>query len=255
MWKNNLFSNTECSIIHEAPLSINIQGKPYTVVLRTPGDESAHAAGLCFAEGIINSPDDINSIIFSDDKDNNEIRLTLKESRINKISHILERRSHISQTSCNNLIKDLNAAVTPSSDTITITPKEALNCLENLSKHQPLRSETHASHAAALYSSEFKLLGVMEDVGRHNALDKVTGQALLDKKLRKASILTLSSRISYELVQKAARAQISIILAISRPTSLAVNMASRLKITLACLVRDSGLYIFTGEDRFNIRSL
>ncbi len=251
MWKNNLFSNTELNIIHEAPLSVNIQGEPYTVVLRTPGDELAHGAGLCLAEGIIDSPDDINSIIFSDDKDNNEVRLTLKESRLNKISHILECRSHIGQTSCNNLIKDLK----PFSDIITITAKEALNCLENLSKHQPLRSETHASHAAALYSSDLELLCVMEDVGRHNALDKVIGKVFLDNKLSSASILTLSSRISYELVQKAARARISIILAISRPTSLAINLASRLKITLACLVRDSGLYIFTGEDRFRIREL
>ena len=110
----------------------------------------------------------------------------------------------------------------------------ALKCLENLSSHQPLRDQTRASHAAALYGSDLKLLSVAEDVGRHNALDKAVGKVFLNHNLDKASLLTLSSRISYELVQKAARARIPVILAFSRPTSLAVELASKLNMTLAC---------------------
>jgi len=90
---------------------------------------------------------------------------------------------------------------------------------------------------------------VAEDVGRHNALDKSIGKVFLDRKLQNVSLLILSSRISYELVQKAARARIPVILAMSRPTSLAVELASRLNITLACLANESGLYIFCAPHR------
>jgi FdhD protein len=125
----------------------------------------------------------------------------------------------------------------------------ALECLENLPQHQSLRDKTRASHAAALYSSDFKLLSVAEDVGRHNALDKAIGKLFLDRRLDEAILLTLSSRISYELVQKAAQARIQVILAFSRPTSLAVELASELNMTLACLADPAGLYIFCGEHR------
>jgi FdhD protein len=86
-------------------------------------------------------------------------------------------------------------------------------------------------------------------VGRHNALDKAIGKLFLDRRLDEAVLLTLSSRISYELVQKAARARIQVILAFSRPTSLAVELALELNMTLACLSDPAGLYIFCGEHR------
>ena len=141
--------------------------------------------------------------------------------------------------------------IRPVNDNTRIDPGLALECLENLSRHQPLRNKTRASHAAALYSSDFKLLSVAEDVGRHNALDKAIGKLFLDRNLDEAVLLTLSSRISYELVQKAARARIPIILAFSRPTSLAVELASKLNMTLACLADPVGLYIFCGEQRIS----
>jgi FdhD protein len=112
-----------------------------------------------------------------------------------------------------------------------------------------MRKKTRASHAAVLYTPDLDLLSVAEDVGRHNAVDKAIGKLFLEGKLEKALLLILSSRISYELVQKAARARIPIILALSRPTSLAVELASKLNMTLACLAEDSGLYIFCGEHR------
>ena len=112
-----------------------------------------------------------------------------------------------------------------------------------------LRERTSASHAAAIYNSDFRLLSVAEDVGRHNALDKAIGKLFLNRTLATASILVLSSRISFELVQNAARARIPIILAISRPTSLAVELASQLNITLAALAKKSGLYTFCNEHR------
>jgi FdhD protein len=147
------------------------------------------------------------------------------------------------------LVKDLYQIIQPLEDDRKIDIKMALSRLKQLSIQQPLRDKTRASHAAALYNSDFELLSVAEDVGRHNALDKSIGKVFLDRKLQNASLLILSSRISYELVQKAARARIPVILAMSRPTSLAVELASQLNITLACIAQEPGLYIFCQPHR------
>jgi len=253
-WNKEHYTSSKHKLIGEEPLSIRVQGKPYSVVMRTPGDELAHAAGFCLAEGIIDTPDDIKNISCCDGTDSNVVTITLEESRQSKITGLLDRRGFISQTSCGicgkEIVKDLYQVIQPMRNNAQIDVGLALECLENLSSHQPLRDQTRASHAAALYASDFKLLSVAEDVGRHNALDKAIGKVFLNHNLEKASLLILSSRISYELVQKAARARIPVILAFSRPTSLAVELASKLNMTLACLARGSGLYIFCGENRF-----
>jgi len=252
-WSPKNSTSSKHRLIGEEPLSIRVEGKPYSVVMRTPGDELAHAAGFCLAEGIVDTPNDLGTISFCDDIDSNVVTVTIGKSRRNKIADLLDRRGFISQTSCGicgkEIVKDLYQIIRPVSDDTRIDAGLALECLETLSQHQPLRDKTRASHAAALYSSAFKLLSVAEDVGRHNALDKAIGRLFLDHRLDEAVLLTLSSRISYELVQKAARARIQVILAFSRPTSLAVELASELNMTLACLADSDGLYIFCGEHR------
>jgi FdhD protein len=240
-------------LLKEEPLSIRVEGNPYSVMMRTPGDEIPLAAGFCLTEGIIDTPEDYTSIAFCDGEDTNVIAVTLKPSRRHKISEILDRRGFISQSSCGlcgkEIVKDLFQLIKPLEDDIRIDVNKALSCLETISRHQPLRSQTRAAHAAVLYTAKFDFIAAAEDVGRHNALDKVIGKILLDRKLGQAALLTLSSRISYELVQKSARARIPIILAISRPTALAVKLASELNITLASLADGPGLYVFCGAQR------
>ena len=233
------------NIIIEEPLSIHVDGNPYAVILRTPGDEIEHAAGFCLAEGLVDILDDFISISFCEENDNtNLVDVAIHEKKRSLISHILEQRPFVNQTS----IKQRNCGFCCNRE-VFINKAKALSCLEDLSKHQPLRVKTRASHAAALYNEDFKILSVAEDMSRHNALDKAVGKLFLKKMLDDASILILSSRISYELVKKAARARIPVILAVSRPTSLAVQLALQLNITLACFAPDSGLYIFTHEYR------
>jgi FdhD protein len=252
-WNHKDDTSSKHRLISEEPLSIRIEGKPYSVVMRTPGDELAHAAGFCLAEGIVDTPEEVNSLSCCNGDDSNVVTITLSKSRRDKIVDILDRRGFISQTSCGicgkEIVRDLHQMIQPIEGNTRMNAGLALECLENLSQHQPLRDKTRASHAAALYSPDFKLLSVAEDVGRHNALDKAIGKLFLNRRLDEAVLLTLSSRISYELVQKAARARIQVILAFSRPTSLAVELASKLNMTLACLADNSGLYIFCGEHR------
>lgn len=240
-------------LLKEEPLSIRVEGNPYSVMMRTPGDEIPLAAGFCLTEGIIDTPEDYTSIAFCDGEDTNVIAVTLKPSRRQKISEILDRRGFISQSSCGlcgkEIVKDLFQLIKPLEDDIRIEANKALSCLETITRHQPLRSQTRAAHAAVLYGSKFDFLAAAEDVGRHNALDKVIGKMFLDRKLGQVAMLTLSSRISYELVQKSARARIPVILAISRPTALAVELASELNITLATLADGPGLYVFCAAQR------
>jgi FdhD protein len=253
-WDNLTKSETHQKLLAEEPLSVRIEGNPYAVVMRTPGDEIAHVAGFCLTEGIIDTPDDLTSIGFCEDDETNVVTVTLTPSRRKRISGILDRRGFISQTSCGlcgkELVKDLFQIIQPLGDSQPLDLKTALSCLEALPSIQPLRVQTLASHAAAIYSKSLELLTVAEDVGRHNALDKAIGKIFLESRLEQAEVLILSSRISYELVQKSARARIPIILAHSRPTALAVNLAESLNMTLAALDDDdSGLYVFCGEQR------
>lgn len=252
-WDRTSNQSKEKDLLAEEPLSIRIQGNPYSVVMRTPGDEIELVAGFCLTEGIIDTPDDYLSLAFCDGEDTNTVAVTLVPSRRALISEILDRRGFISQSSCGlcgkEIVEDLFQKITPLADNARIDINSALACLEKITRHQPLRRQTRAAHAAVLYDFDLELLAAAEDVGRHNALDKVIGKAFLDKKLDQSALVTLSSRISYELVQKAARARIPIILAISRPTALAVQLAAELNITLATLADGPGLYVFCGAQR------
>ena len=240
-------------LIDEEPLSIRIQGKPYSVVMRTPGDEMAHVAGFCLGEGIIDSLDDLAQIAFCDGTDTNVVTVTLSPARRLQVTSLLERRGFVSQTSCGicgkELVEELRQAIQPLQDATRIRIETAQTCVDQLSRVQPLRRKTRASHAAAIYDAQARLLAVAEDVGRHNALDKAIGKVLLNGIIRQAAFVMLSSRVSYELVQKAARARIPIILAVSRPTALAVDLASQLNMAVACFPRGSEFHVYCGEGR------
>lgn len=248
----NLVDQTQ-ELIGEEPLSIRIAGNPYSVVMRTPGDEIAHVAGFCLGEGIADAPEDLASVAFCDGADTNVVAVTLTSARRERVADHLDRRNYISQTSCGlcgkEMVDELRTVLRPVTADLTVSLDAARGLLENLGDLQPLRRATRAVHAAAIHDRDLALLSVAEDVGRHNALDKAVGRLFLDGRLGEAAVLVLSSRISYELVQKAARARIPVILAVSRPTALAVELAEGLRMTLACPARGAGMFIFCGADR------
>jgi len=245
-------SRTELALIREEPLSIRIQGKPYTVVMRTPGDEIAHVAGFCLGEGIVDSPEDFSSLAYCDE-DVNVVTATLSEKCQQRVSGILDRRGFISQTSCGicgkEIIDDLRQRIPKVDEGERIDIGLAFQCIQNLSDHQPLRSKNKAAHGAVLFGKCGEVLSTAEDVGRHNALDKASGKLFLNKSLNEVSFLVLSSRASYEMIQKAARARIKAVFSLSRPTALAVSLAEELDITLACPDGKTGLFVFCGHRR------
>jgi len=240
-------------LIGEAPLAIRIDGHPYSVMMRTPGDEIAHVAGFCLGEGIVDHPADMANIASCDGEQNHVVTVTLSPGRRLQAGHFLERRGFISQSSCGlcgkAVVTDLLQHIPPMKGRVNLSPETAWQCLDSLAAYQPLRKQTRAAHGVAVFDQQAQLLAVAEDVGRHNALDKAIGALFLSRTLDRASFVVLSSRISYEMVQKTARARIPIILAVSRPTSLAVDLAGGLNMTIACLSKSQGLDIFSHPKR------
>ncbi|MFO7685906.1 MAG: formate dehydrogenase accessory sulfurtransferase FdhD [Desulfobacterales bacterium] len=251
--KNGVCRSGFHELIGEEPLLIRIDENPYAVVMRTPGEEVFHAAGFCLGEGLADSPDDFLTIGFCKDLDPNVIEIKLKPERREKIKDIIARRSFVSQTSCGlcgkELVKDLFQVLTPAENGFRVDGNRLFDCIGRLSENQKYYQRTRGSHAAIIFNRQLEMISFAEDVGRHNALDKAIGKIFLGGKLPEAVILILSSRISYELVQKAARARLPIMISMSRPTALAAEMGQALNMTLACVGKESELILVCGESR------
>jgi len=254
IFENGTLQKREQELILEEPLSIRIDGKPYSVVMRTPGDEVAHAAGFCLAEGIVSSPDDFATIGFCTEDGVNVVTATLSPERKKRVSGILKRQGFVSQTSCGicgkEMLKDLYQIVTPVEKRMRMTPDQAAACVREVSDHQALYAKTGSTHAAMVFDLKLKPMAWAEDVGRHNALDKAIGKVFLTGDKDRARIAVLSSRLSFELVQKAARARLEIMISMSRPTALAIELAEPLNMSLTCLGKKKGFMLFCGKERF-----
>ncbi len=240
-------------LIAEEPLLVRIDNEPYSTVMRTPGDEVFHAAGFCLAEGIIDAPDDIDEIIFDEQLDENVIDVRLTPARREQIPDVLQRRVFVSQTSCGicgkQLVEDLYQKMTPVVSDFAIDIGRVRDCLDALTEHQECHKVTRSAHAALILDGKLAPIAFAEDVGRHNALDKVVGKCLINGQLASVRVLVLSSRVSYELVQKAARARLPLIISYSRPTAIAAEMANALNMTLIFPDKGSGLLVLGNEQR------
>ena len=240
-------------LIGEEPLLIRVEDKPYSVVMRTPGEELFHAAGFCLGEGIADTADDFATIGYCQDLDPNVIDVRLKPERREKIGDLLERRGFVSQTSCGicgkEMVKDLCQVLTPVDNGFQVEIGRIFDVINQLAKNQKYYPKTRGSHAAMILDEQLQVLSFAEDVGRHNALDKAIGKVFINRQLAEAAMVILSSRISYELVQKAARAHLPIMISKSRPTALAAEMGRALNMTLACAGKQSELILVCGQDR------
>ncbi|MFO7754012.1 MAG: formate dehydrogenase accessory sulfurtransferase FdhD, partial [Desulfobacteraceae bacterium] len=185
-------------LIGEEPLLIRVDGEPYTVVMRTPGEEMFHAAGVCLGEGIVDFPDDFASVGYCEDIDPNVIEVRLKPERREKVEHILQRRGFVSQTSCGicgkQMIEDIEQELLPVENGFSVDISRVLDCAQKLSENQAIYPRTRGAHAALIFDENLEILAFTEDVGRHNALDKAVGKAFMKKELSRARLLVMSSR-------------------------------------------------------------
>jgi FdhD protein len=255
--KKGVYETASLKFIGEEPLLIRIEDQDYSVVMRTPGEEVFHAAGFCLGEGIVDFADDFETIVYDKDSNVNEIDIFLKPERRKKIEELLERRSFISQTSCGicgkKMIRDIHQIVTPVENNFEIEFDRIYDCIDIFHENQQHYETTRSSHAALILDDRLEVISFAEDVGRHNALDKAIGKAFMDRNLDKACLAVLSSRLSYEMVQKAGRAHLPVMISESRPTALAVEMGNALRMTLVFSYEKSELVIVCGENRIKTK--
>ena len=237
----------EDTIVVEAPLQININEEPYTVVMRTPDDDLELIRGLLFAEDIYKNALSFKcTTIKVEGKIPAIINVSIPKDKLGK--GYLNKRTLLSVSSCGicgkKELKDIK--VTGSKlDTNTILSATIIHkmFIEMLS-FQKTFEDTGGSHAAALFNKENKLLTIKEDIGRHNAVDKTIGHLLLNTNLKEANYLLVSGRVSYEIVSKAFIAKIPVIIAVSACSSLAIDFAKEFGICLVGFTRTNKMTIY-----------
>ena len=229
-----------------------------SITMRTPENDFELAAGFLFTEGVLNSKNQISSIKHCGKlgQIKNTIRLDLQPNV--KINFKNLERNFYTTSSCGVCGKSSIEAIATGACALAQKdfPKVSADIIhqlpEKLSKFQTVFAQTGGLHAAALFEVDGKLIDLKEDVGRHNAVDKLIGtQVLADNLPLSDKILFLSGRASFELVQKAVMAQIPIIAAVGAPSSLAVEAAEKFGVTLLGFVRENRFNVYTGIDRLN----
>ena len=243
----------------EEPLELRIEGHSVAVVMRTPGHDRELAAGFLLTENLIRTPSDIFDITACGSSgDDQVINVTLKDPSAFDPTKLT--RNVFSSSSCGVCSKATIAAVrqsfAPIDDESRITADTLLRLPAALRSKQETFDRTGGLHACALFDLNGNLQSVREDVGRHNALDKLIGRALLDAQLPlRKRVLLLSGRVSFEMMQKALAAGIPIVAAISAPTSLAVEFAHASNQTLVGFLRGETMNVYAGAERVLATSL
>ena len=242
----------------EEPLDVRLHGRSFAVIMRTPGEDRALAAGFLLSERIIRSAADIGAIEHCRHPDlsraHHVVDVFLVGEAAARVPGLLEqRRQVIANSSCGicgrATVDELASDVTRLPLTCTMPLGVVSELPGRLRAVQSRFDETGGLHGAALFSTDGSMLGSAEDVGRHNAVDKVIGSRLLDNAPVPAAALMVSGRVSFEIVQKAWLGGIQIVAAISAPTSLAIELAEAAGITLLGFVRESGLNLYTHPQR------
>ncbi|MFN7982829.1 MAG: formate dehydrogenase accessory sulfurtransferase FdhD [Vicinamibacterales bacterium] len=260
--RGGVHADAEDAVATEAPLEVRVDGRTYAVLMRTPGDDRALAAGFLLSERLIRGADDLATLehcadltVPSADPRRNTVLVTLDTAASARASHLLaQRRDVLSSSSCGvcgrATVDSLQVDLMRIDSDVQVSTAVLCGLPEQLRSRQAVFASTGGLHAAGLFAADGTLMRVAEDVGRHNAVDKVIGASLLREELPLSrSVLVVSGRTSFELVQKAWCAGIPVVAAVSAPSSLAVALAKEAGITLAGFVRDGGLNIYAGAER------
>ncbi len=239
----------------EEPLEIRLADAPIVVTMRTPGHDAELAAGLLFTEGVVENPNDITGAtpVEADGPSTGNVIAVMVADHA-RIDPSPMRRCTSIGSSCGvcgkSAIEQVQRDADPVRDGLSIDPAVLSTMTDTMRRNQHVFDQTGGIHAAALFDATGGLQCLREDVGRHNAVDKVIGWAMLDGRLPlDESILVVSGRTSFEIVQKSLRASISIVASISATTSLAIEMANEGNMTLIGFLRDGRVTVYCGDQR------
>lgn len=239
----------------EEPLEIQLNGEPFSVTMRTPGDDVDLALGFLHAEAVISDAEDVGTAKHCTDSDLNVLDVALRVPAPSRQARGFTVSSACGACGTSSLDElwahyDANTRFDISADhhSVDITNVQALP--DQLREHQKVFARTGGLHGAGLVNPEGEFICVREDVGRHNAVDKIVGWSLRNDRLPlREHILVVSGRVGAEIVQKAATAGIPTIAAVSAPSTMAVDLAARWHMTLVGFIRNGQCNIYTGEQR------
>jgi FdhD protein len=250
-WSSGALNAGRRTIPEEVPIALTYDGTAYAVMMATPADLEDFALGFSLSEGVVDHASEIESLDIIDVDGGIEARMWLKPAA--SARNRGRRRAILGPTGCGlcgvdsiaQALKPLNALEESAS---RVSGEALALAMTELQKRQTLNAQTRAVHAAGLWLGKDELL-VREDVGRHNALDKIIGAAAASALSAENGAVLLTSRVSVELIQKTAKLGAPIIAAVSAPTALAVRMAEEAGITLAAVLRGEEFEIFTRPER------
>jgi FdhD protein len=245
----------------EEPLEIRLNGWCWTITMRTPGDDADLVVGLLTSEGVITRADEVERIMFTRHPDEPDLANVVDVGVRHSIDELRARltRHQVTSASCGlcgaSTIEALTRDHPPLDAGPTVAAATIARLPDLLAAAQPVFRATGGLHAAALFDVDGSLLVAREDIGRHNATDKVLGWRLRHRGAGKAAaILLVSGRASFEIVQKALVARVPIVTAVSAPSSMAVALAVRSGMTLAGFVRGGSVNVYAGADRVTART-
>jgi len=262
-WTSGRWTEAPDAVVTEEPLQLMLDGKPLSVVMRTPGHDIELCLGLMFAEGIVRELKEVRLVRVSAEagEDEKAIRVDADVVESNQVDVHLAgaprrkpERSMLSSSACgvcgSVLIEDLRRDLALLPDGPKVEPSMLPGLVEQLRAGQGVFERTGGLHAAALFTPAGELVHLREDVGRHNAVDKVVGRSLIDGALpASGAILVVSGRAGYEIVQKAITAGIPVLAAVGAPSSLAVALAREFNQTLVGFLRGDRYNVYAGPDR------
>lgn len=254
-WSRGSVHRVQDSLAAEEPLEIRVNGAPVTVTMRTPGHDEELAAGFLFTEGLIDGPDRLASLRTGSalrGRDRNLVHVELKSPLDGSPSL---RRNFFTASSCgicgkSSIDSIRRRGLRPPNSAFRIDPKLLCTLPDIVRSRQAVFARTGGLHAAALFDRSGELLSLREDIGRHNAVDKIVGWALLEERIPLSDhVLLVSGRGGFEIVQKALAARIPILACVSAPSSLAVRMAREMGITLIGFLRGERFIVYSGDFR------
>jgi FdhD protein len=250
-WRRHGGQTVDRAVPEETAVAFTYDGGSYAVMMSTPDDLADFAVGFSRNEGVVNSPDEIERLEIIEGDLGIELRMWLAEPRSSDFG--AGRRHMAGPTGCGLCgIESLAEAVKPS-PRVTVDacfdPDAILRALDALAPAQTLNRETRAAHAAAFFRPDGDLVCLREDVGRHNALDKLAGALARAATSDADGFVVVTSRVSVEMVQKTAMIGAPLLVAVSAPTALAIRTADAAGITLAAVARGDGFEVFTHAER------
>ena len=262
-WDAGRWSEVPDAVVTEEPLQLMLDGEPLSVVMRTPGQDIELALGLMYAEGIARSLDAIRKIRISAESDETESAIDIEASIVesNQVDiHLAQaprrkpERSMLASSACGVcgavLIEDLRRDLAPLPAGPRVSASLLPQLVQRLRTGQGVFERTGGLHAAGLFTADGESICTREDIGRHNAVDKVAGRMLLDGRLpANESILVVSGRAGYEIVQKSITAGIPVLAAVGAPSSLAVALAREFGQTLVGFLRGERFNVYASPER------